>query len=60
MGREEWNAAYDYIERKHPEATDEELIELTEELVHERMAAKVDELRDRAKYEGPSWVQHDA
>ena len=59
MGRQEWIDAYETIEREHPEATDEELIALTEELVHDRMAAKVDEIRDRAKYEGPSWVRHD-
>jgi len=47
--REEWVDAYETVEREHPDATDEELIELTEELVADRMAAKADDLRDRAK-----------
>ena len=60
MSKELWLEMYEKMEREYPEATDEELIALTEEAAQDHMAAKVDELHDRARYEGPSWVQHDA
>ena len=52
MSKADWLEAFDEVERDYPDIPVDQQNAMAEALVVDRVAAKADELRDRAKYEG--------
>ena len=50
MGKDQWFAEYERLWNEHPDKTEDELADMATEAVIDRVAAEIDEARDRAKY----------